>query len=59
LNRALPTARDEILALTRNDFQVTFDDGPSDASPSLYDFLAENKISDVGTHFVIGSNVLS
>ncbi|KAH9922819.1 uncharacterized protein BXZ73DRAFT_104051 [Epithele typhae] len=38
-------------------FASSFDDGPDDASMTLYEFLNEQKV--VTTHFMIGSNVLS
>ena len=40
------------------DPQLSFDDGPTSASPSLYSFLAQNQLSDKTTHFMIGGNIL-
>ncbi|KAL7423037.1 hypothetical protein Q5752_002336 [Cryptotrichosporon argae] len=40
-------------------YALTFDDGPTDASPELISYLAENNISSSATHFLIGGNVLS
>ncbi|BEJ11390.1 hypothetical protein CspHIS471_0108120 [Cutaneotrichosporon sp. HIS471] len=36
---------------------LNFDDGPTDASPRLYDFLRTNQIEKNATHFMIGSNI--
>ncbi|KIR36165.1 chitin deacetylase [Cryptococcus deuterogattii MMRL2647] len=38
---------------------LSFDDGPTDVSPGLYDFLAQNNISSKATHFMIGGNVVT
>jgi chitin deacetylase len=38
--------------------QLAFDDGPTQSSPQLYDFLAQNHLSDKATHFMIGGNIL-
>ncbi|KAK0542117.1 hypothetical protein OC845_006760, partial [Tilletia horrida] len=35
---------------------IQFDDGPTPASPQLYNFLGQNDIA--ATHFMIGSNIL-
>ncbi|KAK6908129.1 hypothetical protein I203_102130 [Kwoniella mangroviensis CBS 8507] len=37
---------------------LSFDDGPGDASPDLYSFLAANNISTAATHFMIGGNIV-
>ncbi|CAD6889348.1 unnamed protein product [Tilletia controversa] len=37
-------------------FVINFDDGPTEASPELYNFLGKN--NQAGTHFMIGSNIL-
>lgn len=39
--------------------QLSFDDGPTDVSPALYDYLAQNNISSSATHFMIGGNVIT
>ncbi|WWC70829.1 uncharacterized protein I206_104781 [Kwoniella pini CBS 10737] len=39
-------------------FALSFDDGPTDASPDLYSFLATNNISTAATHFMIGGNIV-
>ncbi|ORX40039.1 hypothetical protein BD324DRAFT_616024 [Kockovaella imperatae] len=38
---------------------ISFDDGPTDESPTLYAYLQENNIASHVTHFMIGSNILS
>jgi peptidoglycan/xylan/chitin deacetylase (PgdA/CDA1 family) len=38
---------------------LNFDDGPTEASPRLYDFLRNNQIEKNATHFMIGSNIQS
>ncbi|CAK9784215.1 unnamed protein product [Cutaneotrichosporon oleaginosum] len=38
-------------------FVLTFDDGPTPASPALYDFMQENNITRQATHFMIGGNI--
>ncbi|OWZ62787.1 chitin deacetylase [Cryptococcus neoformans] len=38
---------------------LSFDDGPTDVSPALYDYLAQNNISSSATHFMIGGNVIT
>lgn len=40
-------------------FVVTFDDGPTEASPRLYEFLKENKMTTSTTHFYIGGQVVA
>ncbi|KAH9853447.1 hypothetical protein C2E23DRAFT_104802 [Lenzites betulinus] len=37
-------------------FASSFDDGPTEFSPALYDFLKENNV--ITTHFMIGINIL-
>lgn len=39
--------------------QLSFDDGPTDVSPALYDYLAQNNISSSATHFMIGGNIIT
>ncbi|KAK4684056.1 chitin deacetylase, partial [Tremellales sp. Uapishka_1] len=39
-------------------FALSFDDGPTSASPTLYTFLAANNISADATHFMIGGNIV-
>ncbi|KAL1412790.1 hypothetical protein Q8F55_000538 [Vanrija albida] len=41
-----------------NTFVLTFDDGPGDASQTLYTFLKGNNISNRATHFMIGGNIV-
>ncbi|GMK54782.1 hypothetical protein CspeluHIS016_0113680 [Cutaneotrichosporon spelunceum] len=38
---------------------LNFDDGPTEASPRLYDFLRSEQIEKNATHFMIGSNIQS
>ncbi|EAL21220.1 hypothetical protein CNBD2750 [Cryptococcus deneoformans B-3501A] len=38
---------------------LSFDDGPTDVSPALYDYLAQNNISSSATHFMIGGNIIT
>ncbi|TXT15874.1 hypothetical protein VHUM_00377 [Vanrija humicola] len=38
--------------------RLTFDDGPGDASQTLYTFLKGNNISSQATHFMIGGNIV-
>jgi peptidoglycan/xylan/chitin deacetylase (PgdA/CDA1 family) len=38
-------------------FVLTFDDGPTPASPALYDFMQEHNITRQATHFMIGGNI--
>ncbi|EJT48936.1 Chitin deacetylase [Trichosporon asahii var. asahii CBS 2479] len=40
-------------------FVLTFDDGPTEASPKLYDFLKQNNITKAATHFYIGGQVIA
>lgn len=40
-------------------FVLTFDDGPTEASPKLYSFLKENNITKAATHFYIGGQVIA
>lgn len=40
-------------------FVLTFDDGPTEASPRLYEFLKQNKITKAATHFFIGTQVIA
>ncbi|KAG0198306.1 chitin deacetylase [Mortierella sp. GBA30] len=48
---------DDIVACGRaNTWGLTFDDGPSTATPTLLDYLGKNKLS--ATFFLIGSNVI-
>ncbi|KAG0054246.1 chitin deacetylase [Gryganskiella cystojenkinii] len=50
-------AADDIVACGRpNTWGLTFDDGPSDATPTLLNYLNTNKLS--ATFFLIGSNVI-
>ncbi|WVW84752.1 hypothetical protein I302_106787 [Kwoniella bestiolae CBS 10118] len=39
-------------------FALSFDDGPTNVSPDLYDYLASNNISTAVTHFMIGGNIV-
>ncbi|KAG0263620.1 chitin deacetylase [Mortierella polycephala] len=49
---------DDITACSApNTWGLTFDDGPSTATPTLLDYLKTNKLS--ATFFVIGSNVIN
>ncbi|GMK57488.1 hypothetical protein CspeluHIS016_0403220 [Cutaneotrichosporon spelunceum] len=38
-------------------FVLTFDDGPTEASPALYDFMEKNNITRQATYFMIGGNI--
>ncbi|GJJ71845.1 peptidoglycan-N-acetylglucosamine deacetylase [Entomortierella parvispora] len=50
-------AADDIVSCTRpNTWGLTFDDGPSDATPTLLNYLNGAKLS--ATFFLIGSNVI-
>ncbi|KAG0256632.1 chitin deacetylase [Mortierella polycephala] len=50
-------AGDDIVKCGRaNTWGLTFDDGPSTATPTLLDYLKTNKLS--GTFFLIGSNIV-
>ncbi|CAD6566542.1 MAG: hypothetical protein TREMPRED_002727 [Tremellales sp. Tagirdzhanova-0007] len=53
------TAPDDLLTPPDGVLALTFDDGPTDSSPTLYSFLETNNISSKATHFMIGSNILS
>jgi peptidoglycan/xylan/chitin deacetylase (PgdA/CDA1 family) len=50
-------ASDDILNAPAGVFATSFDDGPTDGSTLLYDFLEPKNIS--ATHFMIGSNILA
>lgn len=47
----------DLFAAPDGTFVLTFDDGPTDASPTLYTFLEQNKINNQATHFMIGGNI--
>ncbi|KAF9976845.1 chitin deacetylase [Actinomortierella ambigua] len=49
-------ADDVVDCPAKNDWGLTFDDGPSAATPSLLDFLTAHKVQ--ATFFLIGSNVV-
>ncbi|KAF9181553.1 chitin deacetylase [Haplosporangium sp. Z 11] len=50
-------AADDIVKCGRaNTWGLTFDDGPSTATPTLLDYLKTNQLS--GTFFLIGSNII-
>ncbi|WVR06396.1 hypothetical protein IAU60_003427 [Kwoniella sp. DSM 27419] len=53
------TTEDDLLNPPNGVFALSFDDGPSAASPGLYDFLAKNQIASAATHFMIGGNIVS
>ncbi|WVQ83206.1 hypothetical protein IAT38_005345 [Cryptococcus sp. DSM 104549] len=40
-------------------YALSFDDGPSDGSQALYDFLSESNLNHIATHFMIGGNVVT
>ncbi|KAL0579681.1 hypothetical protein V5O48_002311 [Marasmius crinis-equi] len=50
-------ASDVIYDSPDNVFSISFDDGPLPPTPTLVDFLQKN--NEIGTHFMIGGNVLS
>ncbi|KAK4685257.1 chitin deacetylase, partial [Tremellales sp. Uapishka_1] len=52
------TTADDLLNPPNGVFALSFDDGPTTASASLYSYLAENGISGDATHFMIGGNIL-
>ncbi|WRT67848.1 uncharacterized protein IL334_004822 [Kwoniella shivajii] len=52
------TTEDDLYNPPNGVFALSFDDGPTSASPSLYDFLAKNNASTAATHFMIGGNIL-
>ncbi|WWD18534.1 hypothetical protein CI109_102987 [Kwoniella shandongensis] len=53
------TTKEDLFDPPANTLALSFDDGPTNFSPSLYDFLAKNNIASAATHFMIGGNILS
>ncbi|KAL0070768.1 hypothetical protein AAF712_001989 [Marasmius tenuissimus] len=49
-------ASDVVYDSPANVFAISFDDGPLPPTPTLVDFLQKN--NEIGTHFMIGSNIL-
>ncbi|WWC88619.1 uncharacterized protein L201_003532 [Kwoniella dendrophila CBS 6074] len=52
------TTKEDLYNPGQGIFALSFDDGPTNASPALYDFLAKNNASTAATHFMIGGNIL-
>ncbi|KAK8858651.1 hypothetical protein IAR55_002880 [Kwoniella newhampshirensis] len=52
------TTKEDLYNPPANTLALSFDDGPTNASPSLYDFLAKNNIASAATHFMIGGNIV-
>ncbi|CAO1639546.1 unnamed protein product [Sympodiomycopsis kandeliae] len=50
-------ADNDVAEAPDNVWAVGFDDGPTDLSPPMYDFLQEQ--GQAATHFMIGSNIVS
>jgi chitin deacetylase len=48
---------DDITDAPDGEWTIAFDDGPTAASPALYQFLQQN--NQAGTHFMIGSQILA
>ncbi|CAK9785981.1 glycoside hydrolase/deacetylase [Cutaneotrichosporon oleaginosum] len=52
-------AKSDFFEAPNGTWLLNFDDGPTQDSPRLYDFLRSNQIEKNATHFMIGSNIQS